>query len=192
MSQRLRRYARGETPCTTHFPTVTLSSWSLGGEVYGGLEAWVPAHWVHGLTLWPMRARRRPGPFVGRLNGIPLHFWNSAPPLGERDAFFWFVRLVQAIAAAPAGSGPNTPQNCSPDRAYGEEIIVLIVRDELRIQEVFVRYSGCDGHGLDDGHTRRWLTADVLRPVLAGPHRPLYGLQSAVVDLVWSDRMTMW
>ncbi|RSM91503.1 hypothetical protein DMH04_00400 [Kibdelosporangium aridum] len=93
------------------------------------------------------------------------------------------ARLVRAILSAPEGSGPNTPGNCVPEVMYGDEAQVLVVRDGVRRQEVFVRYSGCDAHGFDDGHTRRWLTADALEVLLAGPHRPSGGLQSAVARL---------
>ncbi|CAM4079272.1 hypothetical protein KIPE111705_39490 [Kibdelosporangium persicum] len=97
-------------------------------------------------------------------------------------------RLVRAILSAPRGSGPNTPGNCVPEAMYGREAQVLIVRDGVRVQQVFVRYSGCDGHGFDDGHTRRWLTTDTLEILLAGPHRVLGGLQSAVARLRWPSR----
>lgn len=93
--------------------------------------------------------------------------------------------VVRAILAAPEGEGPNEPGNCLPEVAEGDEVLLLIVRDRARAQEVFVRYSGCDGHGIDDGDTHRRLTADALRPLLAGPHRP-GGLNGAVAALVWS------
>ncbi|ONI77881.1 hypothetical protein ALI144C_31195 [Actinosynnema sp. ALI-1.44] len=93
-------------------------------------------------------------------------------------------QLVQAILAAPEGSGPNTPGNCAPHTMYGDEALVLTVRGTTRTQEVFVRYSGCDAHGFDDGHTRRRLTADALRPLLSGPHQPQHGLQRTVAELL--------
>jgi hypothetical protein len=93
-------------------------------------------------------------------------------------------RLVRAIMAAPRGSGPN----CGPGSMYGVEALVLIVRDGVRTQEVFVRYSGSDAHGFDDGRTRRWLTADALRPLLVGPHRPVHGVKVPVAKLVWPGK----
>ncbi len=92
--------------------------------------------------------------------------------------------VVRAIQAAPEGEGPNEPENCSPEVARGDEVLLLLVRDNARGQELVVRYSGCDGHGIDDGHTRHRLTADVLRPLLSGPHQPAI-LNGAVADLVW-------
>jgi hypothetical protein len=94
------------------------------------------------------------------------------------------TRLVRDIMAAPAGSGPDTPGNCGPNRIYGDEALVLIVRDGVGTQEVFVRYSGCVAHGFDDGRTRRRLTGDALRPLLLGPHRPTSGMQVAVAEVL--------
>jgi hypothetical protein len=67
---------------------------------------------------------------------------------------------------------------------FGDQALVLRVRGNDGEQEVFVRYSGCDGHGFDDGHTRRLLTGAALRPLLAGPHRPAT-LNGSVAELVW-------
>jgi hypothetical protein len=92
--------------------------------------------------------------------------------------------VVRAILAAPEGGGPNEPDNCLPEVAHGGEMLVLTVRGGSRTQEVFVRYSGCDGHGIDDGRTLRRLTADALKPLLSGPHLPT-ALNGAVAELVW-------
>ncbi len=80
-------------------------------------------------------------------------------------------RLVAAITAAPAGSGPNSKE-CSFE-VYGDEIIVLRIEASGATQEVYLRYSGCGHHGTDDGVTRRELTAQIVRPVLSGPHTVL-------------------
>jgi hypothetical protein len=92
--------------------------------------------------------------------------------------------VVRAILAAPPGGGPDRPEDCLPEVALGIEVMLLLVRDGERTQEVFVRYSGCDHHGFDDGHTLRRLTADSLAPLLSGPHEPGV-LNGAVGDLVW-------
>jgi hypothetical protein len=92
--------------------------------------------------------------------------------------------VVRAILEAPEGEGPNDPENCLPEYAYGNEVLLLRVSDGARTQEVFVRYSGCVGHGIDDGHTHRRLTSDALTPLLSGPHRPGV-LQGSVGDLIW-------
>lgn len=93
-------------------------------------------------------------------------------------------RVVDAILAARQGEGPNDPGNCAEETRYGEEILVLVVRGDEGEREVVVRYSGCDGHVIDDGVTQRKLTADVLKPVLSGPNQPA-GLSGSVGDLVW-------
>ena len=92
--------------------------------------------------------------------------------------------VVRAILAAPPGGGPDRPEDCLPEVALGIEVMLLLVRDGERTQEIFVRYSGCDHHGFDDGHTLRRLTADSLTPLLSGPHEPGV-LNGAVGDLVW-------
>jgi hypothetical protein len=89
--------------------------------------------------------------------------------------------VANAILAAPEGTGPDSPENCAADYAYGDELLVLRIPGGT---EVFVRYSGCVGHGFDDGHTRRRLTADAARPLLSGPHRPM-SLIGPVAELVW-------
>ncbi|HEX4224767.1 MAG TPA: hypothetical protein VHZ97_20535 [Pseudonocardiaceae bacterium] len=97
------------------------------------------------------------------------------------------AELVRAILAAPEGTGPNSPGDCAQSVMFGNQAIVLRVRGTEGTQEVFVRYSGCDGHGFDDGQVRRRLTAEALRPVLAGPHRP-GTLNRSVAELVWLGR----
>ncbi|MBP2328081.1 hypothetical protein JOF56_008466 [Kibdelosporangium banguiense] len=97
------------------------------------------------------------------------------------------TRLVRAICAAPQGSGPDIPGCPWPEDVYGMEAIVLTVRDGEHAQEVFVRYSGYEGHGFDDGHTRRWLTTEALLALLKGPHWPIHDLHGPVSKMVWSD-----
>jgi hypothetical protein len=97
------------------------------------------------------------------------------------------AELVNAILAAPEGTGPNSPGDCAASRMFGDQAIVLRVHGTERTQEVFVRYSGCDGHGFDDGRIRRRLTAEALGPILAGPHRP-GTLNGSVAELVWLRR----
>jgi hypothetical protein len=91
---------------------------------------------------------------------------------------------ASAILAAPEGTGPDSPENCAADFAHGDELLVLRIPSGT---EVLVRYSGCVGHGFDDGHTRRQLTADAVRPLLSGPHRPM-SLVGPVAELVWGAK----
>lgn len=93
--------------------------------------------------------------------------------------------LVDAILAAPPGSGPNNPSSCLRSVAYGNEVLVLRVSGSAGVREVFVRYSGCDGHGTYDGATVRRLTTEVARPLLRdGPHQMTAG-SAQLVPLIW-------
>jgi len=92
--------------------------------------------------------------------------------------------VARAILAAPEGTGPDAPQNCTGEVAYGDELVVLRIAGGT---EVLVRYSGCVAHGFDDGHARRQLTADAIRPILSGPHRPT-ALSGEVGQLLWGTR----
>jgi hypothetical protein len=81
---------------------------------------------------------------------------------------------VHAVRSAPEGTGPDSPEHCLPETAYGDEAVVLILHGERHDQEVFVRYAGCDGHGIDDGTTRRELTGGMLWDLTMAtrtPHR---------------------
>lgn len=77
--------------------------------------------------------------------------------------------LVDAIASASEGSGPNDKE-CTD--TYGSEILVLKIQGSNHDQEVLIRYSGCSFNGTDDGVTLRQLTANLLQPILTGIHRP--------------------
>jgi hypothetical protein len=91
------------------------------------------------------------------------------------------------LLSAPEGGGPNSPQHCLPEVAYGDEAIVLIVRGDRHDQEVFVRYAGCDGHGFDDGMTHRELTGDLLWSLTMStrtPHQLMQISDPAVADLM--------
>ena len=73
--------------------------------------------------------------------------------------------LVDALVAAPEGSGPNAPETCMPEYSYGDELTVLLVHHAAGTQRVVVTYSGCDHNGTDDGTTRRRLTREVMQPL---------------------------
>lgn len=92
------------------------------------------------------------------------------------------AELVEAITSAPAGSGPDDDNSCAASQRLGEELLVLQVDDGSDVQEVVVRYSGCGGHGVDDGTTTRRLTGDLLQRLLVGPLTPTY-LSGVVANL---------
>jgi hypothetical protein len=96
--------------------------------------------------------------------------------------------VVDAMIAAPTGTGPNAPGDCAAEFALGDEVMVVHVEGATgETQEVVVRYSGCDRHGTDDGVTVRQLTASVTRALLTGPHSPS-SLHEGVGRLVRTDR----
>lgn len=83
--------------------------------------------------------------------------------------------LIEEVVAAPPGSGPDDDSSCAPSTRLGEELVVLRVDDGTdvdEVQEVVVRYSGCGGHGVDDGTTARRLTGGLLQQLLVGPLAP--------------------
>jgi hypothetical protein len=84
------------------------------------------------------------------------------------------------------GEGPDSPEQCAPEAAFGDEAIVLILHGERHDQEVFVRYAGCNRHGIDDGATHRKLTSSMLWGLMTsrGPHRFLEISDPAVARLM--------
>ena len=75
------------------------------------------------------------------------------------------VAIRDAVAAAPAGSGPNDPASCMAEYARGDEVVVVTLITESGPRELFVRYSGCDFHGVDDGTTVRTMTPEIAASV---------------------------
>lgn len=82
-------------------------------------------------------------------------------------------RAVAAIVKSPIGGGPDNPNDCLPQVAYGEEAIVLRIQSDQGVSEVVLRYSGCDHHGFDDGSRVRTLTRQAVAPFVAGPNQVL-------------------
>lgn len=72
---------------------------------------------------------------------------------------------LDAMAAAPAGSGPNAPESCLVESAYGEELVVMTFTVGDALLDVVVRDGGCDHHGIDDGTLVRELTPEVAAAV---------------------------
>jgi hypothetical protein len=81
-------------------------------------------------------------------------------------------QTLAAIAATPAGGGPDQPHSCLPEASRGTEVIVALVhRADAPEATLVMRYSGCDHNGLDDGSTVRRLTA-AEAPLTTGANRP--------------------
>jgi hypothetical protein len=76
---------------------------------------------------------------------------------------------IDQIANAPVGGGPDDPSTCAVDYSYGEDIIVLSVTSGRTTSEIYLRYSGCNHNGFDDGVAVRSLTAEAVRPFV-GPN----------------------
>ena len=75
---------------------------------------------------------------------------------------------LEAIQAAPAGGGPDNPQNCAPD-LYGDSALVLRLGDQdATASDLYVYYDWCFGNGFDDGTTRRAITADNCPALFSG------------------------
>lgn len=98
----------------------------------------------------------------------PLPLFSSL--LLEGDAA---ADAVAAIAAAPAGGGPDRPDSCLPEWSYGDEFLVLRVESAEGTSTLHVYYSGCDHNGIDDGVTVRTLTRDAVQPLIADANVPL-------------------
>jgi hypothetical protein len=130
---------------------------------------------------------------VGHVNAISVCSYTSElsgedlPPLlaSSRLTGTDAQKVVDAILAAPEGTGPNAPpKSCRgyPGGPYGYQKMLLIVHGSQRDQEVVLRFDGCDHRGTDDGQVERRLTADGLQPLLAWdkPIRPYYGLPEPI------------
>lgn len=76
-------------------------------------------------------------------------------------------QAIGEIGRAPVGGGPDNPDQCLPEVSYGDDAIVLRVRSAGGSSEIYLRYSGCDHNGFDDGTTVRRLTAAAVGPFVA-------------------------
>lgn len=95
-------------------------------------------------------------------------------------------RVVNAILAAPPGSGPHEPAG-SCMAGDESEMMLLKVRGTERDQDVTLRYFGCGNTGTDDGKTLRQLTREVAAPILTGVFTPT-GARGPVLDKILPPR----
>jgi hypothetical protein len=79
-------------------------------------------------------------------------------------------RVVAALRAAPAGSGPNHEYDCETTRFRDD--LLITVRGSSGEQEVSVRYNSCNHNGIDDGTTSRQLTREALLPLVTTLYSP--------------------
>jgi hypothetical protein len=123
--------------------------------------------------------------YTSELSGEDLPPLLASSRLTGTDA----QKIVDAILAAPEGTGPNArTKSCRsyPGGPYGYQKMLLIAHGSQRDQEVVLRFDGCDHRGTDDGQVERRLTAGVMRPLVAfgRPHQPYYGLPGDLVPLI--------
>lgn len=95
---------------------------------------------------------------------------------------------VNRVAQSPVGGGPNTPWQCVPEAAYGDEVIVLRITSAEGLTEIVLRYHGCDWHGFDDGVAVRTLTREATLPFVAGPNQLTGGWHSNLTNILWPGR----
>ncbi|MBB6626741.1 hypothetical protein H5V45_05335 [Nocardioides sp. KIGAM211] len=72
--------------------------------------------------------------------------------------------VLEAIRAAPAGGGPDTPQTCLHSEA-GRTAIDLRLDDGSGAHDLYVYFDSCIHNGFDDGTTVRELTSAACRPL---------------------------
>lgn len=94
------------------------------------------------------------------------------------------ANVIDQIAKAPEGGGPNSPETCV--ESYGDEIIVLKVTSSRGASVVHVRYSSCDHNGFDDGTAVRTLTRVPVQALIAGPNA--VSSWSGVLDPILTPR----
>lgn len=78
--------------------------------------------------------------------------------------------LVQAIHAAPAAAGPDSPGDCLPDD-YGREALSLrfLGAEDRLLGVAYVYYESCFGNGIFDAKAEHALTAGNCKPLFAAP-----------------------
>ena len=93
-------------------------------------------------------------------------------PRADRGALISSLRLqgeaaavaMERVAAAATGGGPDEPSSCMGEYSHGDDAIVLLVTSGQGESEVYLRYSGCDHNGFDDGTTVRRSARSPPRP----------------------------
>ncbi len=99
------------------------------------------------------------------------------------------VQAVAEIAATPLGGGPDNPDQCLPEVSYGDEAIVLTAASDQGTSVIYLRYSGCDHNGFDDGINRRALAKEAVAPFITGPNVITMGFSGSAnkVDILMPD-----
>ncbi len=79
--------------------------------------------------------------------------------------------LLRGIRDAPVGGGPDKPWQCV-DYEFGDHAIVVRLHHGERTEDLYVYYDYCFHNGIDDGTTKRQLTASNCAPLFGGPLIP--------------------
>lgn len=80
------------------------------------------------------------------------------------------TQLLDQLREAPVGSGPNDPASCLGNFEVDGTLVVRIYTGAASAPyDLYVRYSACDGNGIDDGTTARTLTRDVCGALFDDP-----------------------
>ncbi len=98
----------------------------------------------------------------------------------QRYAAAGATAILNQIRQTPAGSGPDDPGSTLPGHELGGELIVLRWTTPSGMREVFLRYSGSERNGFDNGREVRRLTSGAVSfvtgplMVLSGHAGPLF------------------
>ena len=96
--------------------------------------------------------------------------------------------VVRGIVGAPEGGGPNEPDSCAAEVAYGAEVMVLRIAAESGDSVVYVRYDGCDHHGFDDGVRVRQVTRDPMSPLIVDANM-LFSFSGVMAPVLMSEEL---
>lgn len=89
------------------------------------------------------------------------------------------TRLSAAIDAAPAGGGPDYPDDCM-DPTEGDSAVVVLLRYGAITVQRYAYYDQCTGNGIDDGTTVHAITSADCRPLFGDAIEIVGGHQGIV------------
>lgn len=89
-------------------------------------------------------------------------------------------KLLQGIAQAPSGSGPNSPSGCADGPPPDTAIELRYNRGGEQPASAYVYYDVCAGHGIYDADSVKQLTAADCLPLFAEPPITAWGVPSTL------------
>lgn len=159
--------------CPSTHPITQDSTWRPAGPALGSLVD------VTGVSICKYQLREA-WPTTGPVSPASLI---ASQRLEREEA----AQTIGALAGAPLGGGPDSPDLCAPESAYGEEAIVLLITSSSGPSHVVVRYAGCNHHGIDDGTQLRHLTADSIAPLITEPTAVWQAVGSEMGEILFPD-----